>query len=427
MAVIKPFAALRYDYGRAGAAETLCCPPYDVISPDVQAEMERQNPYNVIRLERPLGNDRYAEAGRRLRAWLRDGVLYRDPAPAYYVYRLSFDDRGVPNAVHGFFARVRLTDFAAGIVLPHEETLSKDKSDRFSLMEHTLCNISPVYALYEDGAQTAEAVLAAAMDAPPAVRFTDSDGVTHEMWPVTAPDTQAALTAALAPERILIADGHHRYETALAFRDARRAADPSLPPEAPSDHIMMMLVNLHHPGLVVWPTHRLVRRLPSFSEADTLARLADAFEITHGIAPEEVEAALAARPHMVALYAGGGEAALLTLRDTDAPARLLPDRSPDYRALDVTLLHTMILAPLFGIDRDNMARQENLVYTRSLEEALGGVRSGAFQCAFLLAPTPVSAIGRVAGAGERMPQKSTYFYPKLTTGLVIHPLSIDLI
>jgi uncharacterized protein (DUF1015 family) len=425
VAVIRPFGALRYNYDRAGAAETLCCPPYDVIPPDTQAAMERKNPYNAIRLERPLGDDRYAEAGRRLRAWLRDGVLYRDPAPAYYAYRLSFDDRGTPNAVHGFFAGVRLTDFAAGVVLPHEETLSKDKSDRFSLMEHTLCNISPVYGLYEDGTHAAEAVLAAATDTPPAVRFTDSEGVTHEMWPVTAPEAQAALTAALAPERILIADGHHRYETALAFRDARRALDPSLPPEAPSDYIMMMLVNLHHPGLVVWPTHRLVRGLPSFSAEDTLARLAGAFEITRGADPEGIEAALAARPHTVA-FCAGHETALLTLRDANAPARLLPDRSPDYRALDVTLLHTMILEPLFGIDRNNMARQENLVYTRSLEEALRGARTGAFQCAFLLAPTPVSAIGRVAGAGERMPQKSTYFYPKLTTGLVIHPLSIDI-
>lgn len=422
MALIEPFAALRYDTRRAGPAERLCCPPYDVISEEKQRTMEAESPFNVIRLERPLGEGCYARAGETMRGWLAEGILRRDDRPAYYVCRMEFDDRGRRNAVHGFFARVRLEDFSSGVILPHEETLSRDKSDRFSLMESTRCNISPVYGLYGDKTREAEVALQSAMEAPPEVSFTDGDGVTHTLWALTDPYGTSRLTAALAPARVLIADGHHRYETALAFRDAAREKNPALPDTDPVNFIMMTLVDMAHPGLAVWPTHRLVRDVAGFSAEALLKRLSGTFYITRVVAPDMIEAELAARPRAVGLYAGGHEAYLLALRDDDALARALPHRSDAYRKLDVTLLHTLILEPFLGIDRDNLAAQKNLIYTRSLDEALGGVKAGAFQCAFLLAATPVESIGQVADAGERMPQKSTYFYPKLATGLAIHPL-----
>ncbi|MDR3207365.1 MAG: DUF1015 domain-containing protein [Oscillospiraceae bacterium] len=422
MAYIAPFRALRYDTDRAGELGELCCPPYDIISPVGQAALEAQSPYNVIRLERPLGEDRYRRAGETLRRWLSDGILRRDGDPAYYVCRMDFAEGGAPRSVYGFFARVGLEPFGQGSVLPHEETLSKDKSDRFSLMEQTFCNISPIYGLYSDPTGGADARLRAAMSAPPESAFTDGDGVTHSLWTVTDPIAQAALTGALADRRIYLADGHHRYETALSFFEAKRRSHVPLAGD-PLGGVLMMLVALDHPGLVVWPTHRLVHGLPDFDPNALTAALAEDFTVTPCLAePEALAAALAASPRTVGLYSGGPAALLLTLRNPEAIRQALPHKSDAYRALEVSLLHALILEPRLGIGRAQLADQTYLTYTRSLPEALDGVRGGGHQCAFLLPSTPVPMIGTVADAGERMPQKSTYFYPKLATGLVINPL-----
>ncbi len=423
MARISPFAAVRYDFARAGAPRTLCCPPYDIISPAGQKALESENPYNVIRLERPLGEDRYRRAGETLRQWLAEGILRRDDAPAYYVYRLDFSDGGTPSSVHGFFARVGVEPFENGVVLPHEETLSKDKSDRFNLMSETFCNISPVYSLYEDDNRVVDDLLAEAMGAAPDVTLTDGDGVTHSLWAVTDPQRQAALTNAMADRRLLIADGHHRYETALAFWQERQKENPGLAVDDPMGTVLMMLVDMHHPGLVVWPTHRLVRDLAGFSPDALPDALAADFTAKTCPVTEDIVSVIQETPHTVGLYTGGETVTLLTLKDPDAVRKALPGKSEAYCSLEVSLLHALILEPHLGIDKEQLAAQTHLTYTRSLSEALDGVTGGAFQCAFLLPATPVPMIGRVADEGERMPQKSTYFYPKLITGLVIHPLS----
>ena len=423
MARIFPFAALRYNEELSREIGTLCCPPYDVISPGQQAGLEAENPYNIVRLERPLGEDRYRRAGALLRSWREDGILKRDGAPAYYVYRLGFADGGLSRGVYGFFARVGLEPFDRGIILPHEETLSKDMTDRYALLSETLCNISPIYSLYEDpGGFPNQTILAAMGGAPPHLSFTDGDGVTHSLWRLTDPESLAALAGSLAGARILIADGHHRYETALAFYEDQKRKNAALPADSPLGTALMFLVDTRHPDLVVWPTHRLVHNLPNFSAGDLVQSLSASFAMTSCPADGRVPALLADKPHTVGLYDGGDTVTLLTQNDPGAVSGRLPGKSEAYCSLEVSLLHACILEPHLGIDKEKLAAKTHLAYTRDLEEAYAKVQGGDYQCAFLLPPTPVSMIGRVADHGERMPQKATYFYPKLTTGLVIHPL-----
>ena len=425
MARILPFAALRYNETLSADASVVCCPPYDIIPIEEQAKLEAKSPYNVVQLERPLGEDCYRRAGDLLRRWRRDGVLVREDCPAFYVYRMDFTDSaqgGKERSVYGFFARVGLEPFSRGVVLPHEETLSKDITDRYALMSETLCNISPVYGLYADRKGIADETLKIAMAPPPLVSFTDEDGVTHSLWTITAPLTCEALTRVLSDARILIADGHHRYETALAFHEDCKRRTPSLPDDSPLGTVLMFLVEMGHPDLVVWPTHRLVRGLPDFSADTLLASLTREFDMETAPASADLPAILSQRPRTVGLYNGGDTVTLLTLRDPATVRRRLPDRSDAYCSLEVTLLHACILEPYLGIDKEKLASQTNLVYTRDIGEAYDKVRAGTVQCAFLLPPAEVSMIGRVADQGERMPQKSTYFFPKLTTGLVIHSL-----
>jgi len=434
MAEITPFAALRYDTARAGTMDTLCCPPYDIIPPDRQKALEAKNPYNTIRLERPLGEDCYRRAGALLRTWQEKGILKQDAVPAYYVYRMDFAEGKSSNepsmtagkscGVYGFFARVHVEPFGAGVILPHEETLSRDKTDRFSLLSEIFCNISPIYGLYEDHSGRADQILRKAMAAPPDVCFPDGDGVTHSLWTLCDPASLAVLTQALAGRRILIADGHHRYETSLAFYEEQKQKKPDLPPDSPLGTTLMLLTEAGHPGLVVWPTHRLVCGLPGFSSGALLEALAGDFDCETGPAGADLPRRLSERPNTVGLYAGGDTVTMLTLREPGNLRRALPGKSQAYCALEVSLLHTLILEPHLGINKERLAAQTNLIYTRSLEDAYEGVRNGAYQCAFILPPTPVSMIGHVAAHGERMPQKSTYFHPKPTTGLVIHSLTL---
>ena len=411
MATINPFTALRYDPEKAGAWPTICCPPYDIIPLEDQPKLEAENPYNCIRLERPLGEDRYVKAGQTLRAWKQSGILRSDVKPAYYLYRIDFMDRDTPRAVWGFLARVKTVPFSEGVILPHEETLSKDKSDRFSLMEQTLCNISPVYGLYRDEDGAVEMLLQAAQHNHPAeADFEMEDGARHRLWPIVDPAVIGTLTAAFAPKQIIIADGHHRYETALDFAKTHT--------EAGADCVMMMLVSMQNPGLVIWPTHRLLHNLTTLPLDALSAHPAFRVEKRNDLA--QVEQRLAEQPHRLALYLGGENYYLFTLQKEAAVKALLPNKSDDYCSLDVSILHTLLLEPILGIDKENMAAQKNLRYTRSLQEALASVCDRSSQAAFLLPPTRIGEIDAVAGHGERMPQKSTYFYPKLITGLVIN-------
>lgn len=413
MAEIKPIRALRYTE-KAGSLESCVCPPYDIVSDAEYAALCGENPHNLIRLELPVGGeDRYERAGQLLDEWLQSGVLAQDETPGIYLYREAFSVAGKQYAFDGLVCRVKLHPFSDRVVLPHEETLSKAKEDRFRLMQATGCNFSSVYALYRDGDGGVREIIRASQALPVLAEFTDGEGVTHTLRRIEDGATVAFLTEAFAEKQLFIADGHHRYETALRYRDNVR-------PDA--DHILMTLVDLEDDGLVVLPTHRLIVDLPV--DRDALLRRASAFftaeEYPDVTKAEEVLAAHQSR-HAYALYTGG-EGFTLLVGTEEADRLTVEGRSEAYARLDVTVLHTLLLEQGLGIDKENMARQQNLRYTRSAAEAIDSVRRGESTAAILLNPTRIEEIRAVAEAGDKMPQKSTYFYPKLKTGLVMNRL-----
>lgn len=423
MADIRPFRALRFTE-KAGRIDQLTCPPYDVISEQQRQAYLAANPHNIIRLELPRdGEDPYRTAGETLQDWMNDGMLQEDGEEALYIYDIGFTVPSVPVPLHitGIVARVHLEEFSANIVLPHEWTLSKAKTDRLNLMKATGCNFSNIYSLYMADPGTPD-VLTLTEGLVPLSDMTDEAGLTHRLWAVTDRDVIEQVRRRFTDKKLYIADGHHRYETALNYRRFRH--EQGAPEGGPADYVMMMLVEMSHPGLVVFPTHRLVRDVPGFDAARLLRDCAAYFEV-RTLAEEALVDALSAA------YDAGQKAfgffdgtafSLLTLRDAAVMDTLLPDVSPASRGLDVNILHTLVLERLLSIDQENMRNQVNLTYTRSLPEALESVRSGDFQCCFLLNPTRVSEIRDVAAAGEKMPQKSTYFYPKLITGLTMNRL-----
>ncbi len=420
MANLYPFRAWRFS-AEAGDPATLMCPPYDIISEEQRRAYLERNPHNIIRLELPReGADPYATAGDTVRTWCADGTLVRDTDAAFYVYDLVFEVNGEQKNITGLLAAVELSPFSEGVVLPHEWTLSKAKTDRLNLMKATGFNFSDIYSLYQ--ADT-KAILDRTMTGEPLTDLVDEDGLRHRLWAITDAALIEDIRTVFADTKLYIADGHHRYETALNYKNYRLENDI---PMGGADRVMMMLVDMSHPGLVVFPTHRLIRDLESFDEETLLAACEADFKVERGLALAEAQNKLADAytrgEKAFVCYTGGNTASLLTLTNAALMDTLLPEESAISRQLDVNVLHSGILERTLGIDKENMAQQINLTYTRVLEEAIDGVNSGAFQCAFLLNPTRVSEIQGVAAAGEKMPQKSTYFYPKLITGLTLNQL-----
>ncbi len=424
MALIRPFKALRFTE-KAGAVKEICCPPYDIVSEEQRLGYLAANEHNIIRLELPReSGDPYAQAARTLVDFEDKGVLAVDEKPALYLYRESFEVDGQGYFFTGIIAQVHLEEFSKGIVLPHEETLSKAKEDRFNLMNATMCNFSQIYSLFPDEEGEVASYLTRLTEGEPDVCFTDDDGVTHSLWAVQDEAECKAVCDSFADRKLYIADGHHRYETALRFRDHLRAEGLAQVGDA-SDYCMMALVAMNDPGLVVFPTHRVVRDLDGFEPEAVADACKDAFEVTELAADADTSALL--KEHYNAggksfvMYAKGRRW-LMTLRDFSVLNRLCPDCSDALKGLDVTVLHTLVLERVLGIDKANMAAQINLTYTRDAAQAVDLVDSGEANACFLMNPTKVEEIRAVASAGEKMPQKSTYFYPKLITGLVMNKL-----
>ena len=423
MAQLKGMRALRFS-AAAGQIGELCCPPYDIISDEQRKAYIARNEHNVIRLELPKGEDPYGEAGRVLVDWLNSGIITRDEE-SLYIYEEEFTAYGQRMKVKGMIGRVKLEEFSKGIVLPHEETLSKAKEDRLNLMKATGCNFSQIYSLYIDDGNATRPKVDELSAGAPQVEFTDGDGVTHRLWQCSDADKIAAIAANFADRKLYIADGHHRYETGINYRNWCR--EQGIAKEGDDcDYIMMMLVEMENEGLVVFPTHRLIRNLESFDLAATLASAEEYFDVSEQDNVAGMEAALTEYYNKgqkaYGLYAGGDKWNLLVLRDIASMDAVMPDCSEALRGLDVSVLHSLVLERTMGIDKANMAAQINLTYTRSFDEAIESVKSGASQCCFILNPTRVTEIRDVAAAGEKMPQKSTYFYPKLITGLVMNRL-----
>lgn len=424
MAQIRPFKALRFT-DKAGAVKEICCPPYDIVSDQQRLGYLAANEHNIIRLELPReGGDPYAQAARTLVDFEEKGVLALDEKPALYLYRESFEVDGQEYFFTGIIAQVHLEEFSKGIVLPHEETLSKAKEDRFNLMNATMCNFSQIYSLFPDEKGEVASYLTRLTDGEPDIRFTDDDGVTHSLWVVQDEAECKAICDCFDERKLYIADGHHRYETALRFRDYLRDEGRAQVGDA-SDYCMMALVAMNDPGLVVFPTHRVVRDLDSFEPETVAAACKDAFEVAE--LDSDCDASALLKEHYNAgdksfvMYAKDRRW-LMTLRDFSALNELCPDCSDALKGLDVTVLHTLVLERVLGIDKANMAAQINLTYTRDAAQAVELVDNGEANACFLMNPTKVEEIRAVASAGEKMPQKSTYFYPKLITGLVMNKL-----
>jgi uncharacterized protein (DUF1015 family) len=428
MAEIAPFRGILYT-AKAGAPAQLLAPPYDVISTEERARLAALDPHNCVRLILPDGDgdEKYANAARALNQWLSEGVMARDAVPALYRYHQTFTAEGRTATRKGFICRIRLARFDERIVLPHERTLAGPKADRLKLKRATRAHLSQVFGLYSDPERKSDEPFTALEATAPALFCTTSDGVEQKLWRLTDAAAQAQVVALLANEKIYIADGHHRYETMLALRDELRA-EAKGNPRSSVEYGTIFLANMDDPGLLVFPTHRVVHGLPTFDLATVLDKARAYFEVTQlaAASAEAVRAELSqrgrARPTF-ALAAGDGNIYYLSLRrevDLDGVASL---RGPAVlRTLDVTLLHALVIEEILGIDRAAQEKQTHLGYVKDTAAALAEARRAGVQAVFLMNPTPVAHVKAVADAGEVMPQKSTFFYPKLASGLVLNPI-----
>jgi len=422
---IEPFAGLLYDPERAGVLSNVVAPPYDLIDKARQDALYAGSLYNVVRLELNRDPDRYDSAARTLGEWLKDGVLKRAPRPAIYFYSQFFEIEGRLLRRDGFIVRVRLEEFNAGRILPHERTFPAAKQDRLELLTALDTNVSSVFGLYA-GAHPALAALTAELVArEPALEVTDDLGIRNQLSLIEDDAVIAAIQDELESPRIFIADGHHRYETALEYRRRRRAAEGNPAVTRPYDYTMMTLVACDDPGLVILPTYRVARSLDPETIASFDTRVAPFFEVEEFSSPEAMRVALAKAGQGAIAVALGGERVklrLLGLKDKRAMADAMPGAPPAVQRLDVSVLHALVLKRIFEITPEQIRAGGVIEYTIDALGALGSVGPGTFSGAFLMNPPAIGDVEAVADAGAVMPEKSTYFYPKLLTGLVLNPL-----
>jgi len=429
MAQIKPFAAIRYDTAVVGELSKVTSPPYDVISPEDRVYYHKLHPNNFVRLvlgeEYPTDNDhdnRFTRAGRYLDEWLATGVLKQDPEPAIYVYRQVFTPLGagqgeVRKSVRGFTCAVKLADYSENVILPHEWTLARPKSDLAQLISQVNANLDCVYGLYDDPERVLDAVMDKAMAGAPIEEAVDRNGVINTLWAVTDPAEIEKVSSLMADKQIAIADGHHRYETALAYRDELRETTGCKCGECEFDYVMMTLVNVHEKDMTIYPTHRVLGNLPEGALVKLSETLGEDFEVM--ASTKETLIGDMAREGAIGMYLPG-RAAILAPRE--GIESMLPGSEPS-RKLELTKLHKLILERHLGIDDEKLRNQAHIMYTRDPEEAFRLVESGERQVAFFVNHIPVKAILDIAAAGEKMPQKATYFYPKLLSGLALRKLT----
>jgi uncharacterized protein (DUF1015 family) len=418
MAEIQPLRALHYDLAKVGSLADVTAPPYDVIDPRQRAELIARSPYNVVAIDLPEGEpDRYATAAALLESWQLEGAIVRDEAPAIWAHTQDYaGPDGHLLTRRGFFCRVRIEDYGPGRVRPHERTHPGPKADRLRLTRATRANISPIFSLYSDPNQAAWAALAPTTAQAPWGEVVDSDGTVHRIWRVHDPEAIAAVQRATADAELLIADGHHRYETMQSY--AREVGG-----EGEHRYILMCLVALEDPGLTVFPTHRLLSGLDDERRQALALALERDFEISEvpleRIAPPPGDGPL----QLGYIDAREQRPYRLKLRDQAIADAVLPGRSSAYRHLDTGVLEALLLKGALGLSDEDISHFNGLFYARDAAEALALVRAGEYDAALLVRPMPVAEVKDVAAAGENMPPKSTYFYPKLLTGLLFNPLS----
>jgi uncharacterized protein (DUF1015 family) len=406
--------------------------PYDKITPAMQDQYYAASPYNLVRiiLGKPQSNDNgnenaYTRAAACLRKWQAEGVLQRDAEPSLYVYVQKFkvpgDTTGAEVERRGFIALGRVEDYDRKVVFRHEQTLSKPKADRFNLLQATQAHCEQIFMLYSDPVDEIARLLK--QDVPPTVELRDEYGVLHQTWKVSDPATVAAAKAKMADKKLIIADGHHRYETALNYRNQMRQQAKG-DAEAPYERVVITFVNMDAPGLVILPTHRVVFGLENFSIFETVAALRQYFDVEDIGPVSDVPAAVnrlrdAGKDGTALLAVTAHSGFLLRARKDVQPAKL-KDLSPQQRELDVVQLHKLILEETLGMSEEDIRAQKHLKYIRDAGEAVEEVQKGTAQVAFLMNPVRIEQMRDIAFAGEVMPQKSTDFYPKMLSGLTIY-------
>ena len=418
MADVQPLRALHYDLSAVGPLRDVVAPPYDVIDAEQRARLAARSPYNVVEIDLPTGDDPYTGAARRLAGWQREGAVVRDSEPAVWALAQDYEAPGGAGARRrqGVLCRVRVDDYGAGRIRPHERTHPGPREDRLRLTRATKANLSPIFSLHSDPEGRVHEALAPHTGAGPWGEVLDDEGTRHRVWRVDDADAIAGVQAALADAELLIADGHHRYETARVYAD-------EVGGEGPHRYVLMCLVALEDPGLTVFPTHRLVRGLRPDQHERLAEAIREAFDVT------EVERSeLAPPPGDGPLEMGYVDAHFkrpfrLALKRPELAEQALADHAPAYRRLDTAVLEELLLKRALGMTDGDIAHLAGLGYARDAAEALDLVERAEYDAAFLLRPTPVAQVREVAAEGESMPPKSTYFFPKLLTGLVFNPLA----
>jgi uncharacterized protein (DUF1015 family) len=417
MADVQPLRALHYNPAVAGALQDVVAPPYDVIDASQRADLVARSPYNVVGVDLPQGEpDPYAAARELFESWQLQGALVRDSEPALWAHTQDYSGPdGQRRTRRGFFCRVRIEGYGPGRVRPHERTHPGPKEDRLRLTRATRANISPIFSLFSDPANAAWQALEPFTAQAPWGEVSDADETVHRLWRVGDEEAIAAVQAATDDAELLIADGHHRYETMQAYAE-------EVGGDGEHRYILMCLVALQDPGLTVFPTHRLVNRLDDERRAALQQALQRDFEIAE-VPIDELAPAPGGGPLQLGYITSQDERAYrLTLKDQAIADQALSGHSEAYRHLDTGVLETLLLKGALGLSDDDISHFNGLFYARDTAEAIAKVRSGEYDAAFLMRPTPVSQVRDVAAEGENMPPKSTYFFPKLLTGLLFNPL-----
>ena len=412
MAEVVPFKGVLFNVPKLSkrAGEELLAPPYDIITPEEQQALYAKSPYNIVRIDfgkkNPNDDDqenRYSRAKASLESWLKEEALVVSNSPCFYAYEIAYAIRGEAKTLRGVLSLVRLEALGKGNIHPHEYTHSKPKKDRMDLMRYCEANVSPIFSLYNAPEKKTSRLLAETGRTKPYIEARDAAGAMHRLWQIEDSDAIHAITTELRDKAIFIADGHHRYETALEYqKEMRKKEGPSDTPR-PYDYVLMFLANMAGDGLTILPTHRLVKELPE----DALDQLSTDFDIQELPLSEDIPAAIAGRRDVYGFYAGGDTWHRLSYKGEG-----IHGVPPALRDLDVTVLHDLIFKQLLDI--------ETVSYEMDVQKCLQAVRSGQFRAAFFLNPTGVYDVERVALASLRMPPKSTYFYPKLMTGMVLN-------
>jgi uncharacterized protein (DUF1015 family) len=437
MPEIQAFRGLRYDLGHVGALSDVVAPPYDVIDPEFRDQLYKRHPANVIRLilnRQEPGDDenenRYSRASRFLRNWRREGLLQLDPDPAVYVYHQQFEYDGQKFNRRGFMCRMGLQRFGEGNIYPHEQTHAAAKADRLLLTQACRANLSQIFGIYPDPDNTAQNLLERNIQGMTPLEATDHLGVVHRMWPVTDVKTIAEVSAVLGPKPMYVADGHHRYETACTYRDLLAKEHP-LDANHPANYVLTMCISMNDPGMIVLPTHRLFRGLPDLTSAQLIERLGDSFTTrVMGEGPDLADLVWTTiesedEQGTLGFYTTADRRWVLA-KVTDAGRRrmaeIASEHSGDWQGLGVAILHRLVIETLLGAGELPKPH-----YVHQVSEVVEGLESGDpdgghFPLAALVMPATLDHIRSISEFGERMPAKSTYFYPKLLGGLVINPL-----